>query len=309
MVNVNELTQSHLINEYPKFNPIRRSPIWLRECRWDPKYKFQTSDKKKILLVDMILSGTIPKYQYSKIVQRLLAEHRELRVIVVTLKENYEDNEEIKKFCEKYGIGLKIVIPGLGLQTIIKTDFDRNQELKTLPLEDGWFPAAILQQARGLKRLSFSEVIDGFIVNLEVIRNDEQATIDLVHNTIDTLLRYHPSFTGQFGQFMKLSLFEKLLRINNPDSSDHVLHSFRVFLAGCPVIDKFYNKFCSLRYCTIYTNNKKSHNIYLGCTTWQPNLLWSLSRNIAELSRKKRDYLRYNIGKRVISQSSKAILH
>jgi len=243
MRDINKLIKKYLVKEYPQFSLITKSPIWLRKCRWNPKYKLQTDDKKKTLVADLILSGAIPKFQYSRIVKPLLDDHINFQVLIITLEENYEDNPDMKIFCEKNGIGLKIVIPGIGLQTVTKTNFDYSQEKRELPEEEGWFPAAILDSARGLDKIGFSDIIDDFIDHVETIGNDEQQTIDLVHNTIDSLLQYHPSFKGQFGQFMKLSNFEKLLKLSNPDSSDHVLHSFRVFLAGCPVINEFYESF------------------------------------------------------------------
>jgi hypothetical protein len=43
--------------------------------------------------------------------------------------------------------------------------------------------------------------------------------------------------------FLQLSHFENLLSSSNRAHSDHVFHSVRVFLIGCIILDKFYDKF------------------------------------------------------------------
>jgi hypothetical protein len=243
MEQVEKLIERHINEVYANSFTTDALPLWLKTEHWRPRFLLRSKDKKKILAIDIILSGVIPKYQYTKIVSKLLSKYRNFYASVVTLEESYEDNPEIEIFCKTYGIGLKIVIPGIGVQTIIRTEFDRPQEQKQLTLEDGWFPLTILEKAKGLSKLSFHKIIDNFVEKVRVLGSDEQKTLNLVHDTIDKLLSCHSSFTGNFGQFMKLSQFEKLLKLTDPNSSEHVFHSLRVFLAGCPVINEFYDQF------------------------------------------------------------------
>jgi hypothetical protein len=238
-----DVIKNHLKKEYSEFDIVSKFPKWLQECHWQPTYLLETKNKKKYLAVDLLLSGTIPSFQYTAIVHKIIQKHSNFSVIIVTLEESLEDNPGIEKFCKDYGIGLKIVIRGIGVETILATSFDAKPKTKRLPLEDGWFPSAILEKAKGLKRLGFYRVIDGFIRKAKSLGNDEKKVRDLVLQTIDTLIKCHPSFTSQFGHFMKLANFEILLRLSDPDSSEHVFHSFRVFLAGCPVINEFYDRF------------------------------------------------------------------
>ena len=195
------------------------------------------------MAIDIILSGALPQFQYAKIVHNLLAQHKGLRVIVITLEESYENNPTLKELCVNYNLGLKILLPNIGVQTIVRTDIDPVGQTEQLPSEDGWFPLAILNQCNGLKRLGFHVIIENFIAKVQGIGNDEQKTLKLVCETIDQLLSYHPSFKANFGQFMKLIHFEQILKLADPKSSEHIFHSFRVFLSGCPIINEFYKEF------------------------------------------------------------------
>ena len=237
-----DMIKKYLEESYPKLKFLKKYPKWIQKCHWRPNYLLTSEDKKVFLAIDLILSGSIPMYQYTTIIPKLLEENPNLSLMIITFEDSIEDNPEIERFCIANNIGLKIVIPGIGLQTILGTKLDVCQT-EELTLEEGWFPTVILEKAKGLKNLYFHNVIDAFIENVEAIGDDEQKTLDLVNKTVDKLLRYHPSFSDQHRQFMKLANFEAILRFDNPGSSEHAIHSFRVFLAGCPVINEFYNIF------------------------------------------------------------------
>jgi len=61
---------------------------------------------------------------FQTIIPKLLRNNKKLRVVIITLENSYEGNLGIEEFCNNHQIGLKIVIPGIGLQTIVRTDLD-----------------------------------------------------------------------------------------------------------------------------------------------------------------------------------------
>ncbi len=251
MKKTEKIIRDHIKSSFPDYDIAASVPLWLRGQNWVPYCLLFNESQNQFLAIDIILSGTIPIFQYNKIVKQLLSDQENFRVIIIVLEEGYEENPEIASYCIEANIGLKIIIPGVGIQTIVRSDFDSIIEQKELPLEDGWFPTAILNKAKELDKLCFHEIIDRFIDDVQLLGNDEQNTLELVHSTIDELLAFHPAFRNSIKHFMKLERFEKLLRLNDPKFKDHVFHSFRVFLAGCPVINEFYDFFLEAhtRYC------------------------------------------------------------
>jgi len=251
MNQVERLVERNIQRIFPDYSVAASIPSWLKGKHWKPRFLLESDSREMVLAIDIIPSGSIPQFQYSTIVTRLLADHNNFRVIIVTLEESYEENPEIEQFCSEHKLGLKVVIPGIGVRTIVGIDLDPDLEVKELPLEDGWFPRAILEKARNLTRLYFHKTIDKFIDSAEGLGNDRDRTLALVRATIDELLCFHPVFRNSIKHFMKLEFFEKLLRLGDPESSDHVFHSFRVFLSGCPIINEFYDMFygAHTRYC------------------------------------------------------------
>jgi hypothetical protein len=225
-------------------------PKWLAAARWKPAILVGVSSGR-LLAVDVIPSAVIPWTIYRQEVTRLLRGHKSLRVVVCVLEDGFSAHPEIERECKQLGVGLKVLLPGLGLETVLATDIDPPPREATLPKDEGWFPSAILTAASGLKHLQFAPKIDGFIRDLSATGPEQGDVFRLVCSTIDELLAQHPTFAPNIQQFMRLSQFETLLKLAAPGSSEHVFHSFRVFLAGCPIIDQFHNVFRSAheRFC------------------------------------------------------------
>jgi hypothetical protein len=226
-------------------------PKWLARARWKPEILVAAPSDGRLLAIDVVPSAAIPWTIYRQEVAGLLQRHKDLRVVVCVLEEGFSAHPEIKKECDGLGVGLKVLLPGLGLETVSQTDFDPKPRAAALPTEEGWFPSAILAAASGLRRFRFAPQIDRFIHELSATGHEQRTVFELVRSTIDGLLSQHPTFAPNIQQFMRLSRFETLFRLASPSSSEHVFHSFRVFLAGCPIIDQFHDVFRSAheRFC------------------------------------------------------------
>ncbi len=238
----NKLIEKYITSTYKSYKIADECPEWLKETKWRPQFVLVSTEEERVLAFDVLLSGIIPSYQYS-VAKELLNQRSDFRIVVVTLEESLDDNPETREFCEKNGIGLKIIEPERGLKTIHRIDIDPEAVEVELPVEDGWFPSSILNQARGLNNLIFSDVIDQFIDKVISLGNNEEATKDLVFETLAKLVNNHSSFSDNLHQFMQLARIEEMLKSILPETSDHVLHSFRVFLAGCSIVNEFYEQF------------------------------------------------------------------
>lgn len=187
-------------------------------------------------------SGAVARTLYQQEVVRLVKSHKNLRAAICILEEAVESHPELERFCHESGLGLMVLLPGLGVQSRVRTDLDPPVVQAALP-DEGWFPSVLIDRACGLARLSYAAELDAFCDAMRAAADDRRGAFGVLRDTLDRLLGTHPIFRGNIGQFMRLANFEKLLRMASPDASDHVFHSFRVFLAGCPVIDRFYDVF------------------------------------------------------------------
>ncbi len=186
-------------------------PKWLVRARWKPEILVRTPSDKRLLAVDVIPSAGIPWTIYRGEVRPLLQHHSSLRVVVCVLEEGFCRHPEIEQECEQLGIGLKVLLPGLGIETKVKTDLDPSAVATAISKEEGWFPSAILTAASGLKHVRFAGPINRFIQDLDATGQDLDAAFGLVRSTIDGLLGQHPTFGPNIQQFMQLSRFERLL--------------------------------------------------------------------------------------------------
>jgi hypothetical protein len=197
---------------------------------------------RRIVAVDLIPSANVPTSIYREEVRSLKQEHPRLRVIVCVLESHLEFFPETEVFCRDLGCGLQSLIPEVGLQTVVTTDLDLAGEID-VAIEPGWFPERILNAATNLTNLSFHQTINKFCEQVVPLAEDEGTVTNLVKETVDRLLQDYPECHANVGSFMKLAHFESMFREAGPAATEHVLHSFRVFLAGCAVINRFYESF------------------------------------------------------------------
>jgi hypothetical protein len=252
-------------------------PQWLKDSRWKPQIVLGNHNMNNIIAVDIISSGVIPRMQYRGEVKPLLDTHTCLRTIVCVVDDALEQHPEAETFCKDLGLGLYVFHPRLGLEPVVRIDSKQAPLSKELPTEKGWFPEAILEHTRRLNNLSFRNVILDFSNRVNTLNNDRDKTCQLIKDTIDSLMQKHPIFKSNVSHFMKLHHFEKLFEFASPGATDHVLHSFRVFLAGCAIIDSFYNHF------------RKAHHLNHGSSGEKVNIeyIWLLTSIFHDIGRPK----------------------
>jgi hypothetical protein len=217
-------------------------PAWLDRSRWKPSFCMALPNDGRIVAVDLIPSANVPRFIYREEVHALKQKHPQLRVIVCVLDKQLDAFPETEAFCREIGCGLQTLIPEVGLQTVVTTDLDRADEIEGV-VEPGWFPKHILDKAANLTNLSFHQTINDFCQKVVPLADNEDAVTNLVYETVDRLLQHYPNCHASVGSFMKLAHFESMFRQVVPTATEHVLHSFRVFLAGCAVISRFYESF------------------------------------------------------------------
>lgn len=154
-----------------------------------------------------------------------------------------EEDPDLPRFCRSIGIDLQAVIPSVGTEVLSEPPVQ--SVIPLVPPPGGQFPRAILDSVQGLSNLCFSSILDSFVDDIFHCAGNDKKTFAIVKETIDKLLVSHPNFRVEPVPFMRLSNFENLLGGIGVDTSDHVFHSFRVFLAGCPVVSRFYRLFQS----------------------------------------------------------------
>jgi hypothetical protein len=216
---------------------------WLLKSSWTPSkcLRITNDGRKRLIAIDIIRSGEIPKAIYHE-VAKLQNAHKNLRVIVCVSEEGYASHVDLKNYAEENKLGLKIIIPSSGLKTIVTTDLDGGVPTNRKKVNNDWFPKPLLIASKKLTNLSYHQILDEFANSAEGETNIQNIMI-LIKKTLEKLFSSYPECCPNIASFMKLENFEKLLKITNPEANEHVIHSFKVFLSGCPVIHKFYKTF------------------------------------------------------------------
>lgn len=275
-------------------------PMWLQASKWKPDLVL-SGKAHAIMAVDVALSGSVPHIFYREVVGPLLRDHKKLKVLVCLPRTLFDQSHDTAKFCQRLGIEVRLMGFGLGLEPVPPVPLHAQpvQPAGPLPHRVGQFPQPILDRATGLNKLLFSGILNGFVNKIPQCGDSDTRTLALVKKTVDALLRCHPHFRAERDPFMRLLSFENLLKTASIESSDHVFHSFRVFLAGCPIVDQFYRQFSQSAQKYAICRQGEMHVEY----TW---LLTALFHDIGRPKEALKDFVAQEIHDDEISITGKA---
>ena len=251
-------------------------PRFLNKYRWRPRFVFLDSKNKNYIAVDFIFNQRLSERIYKEEVFLALKENKKLKVCLFT--PSIYEYGLLKKFCRKASIGLKIYNTN-EINTIVSLPFEKlGRIIVKKAKKEGWFPKVVLNEVKKVKRISFKDLLKDLAKKLEENKSKDKQ-FSLIKRYLDKMLQSCHDFEGDSIPFMNLASFESLLQLSNIENRDHVFHSFRVFIIGCVIIDKFYDKFVGY-FKEIFPGTKKINIEYI----W---LLTSIFHDIGKVKQKR----------------------
>lgn len=229
-----------LIEKYLGWKKIDKHPRLFSRYEWRPRCVFYESKIKIYIAVDIIFNQQFSKKIYINEAARVLREHTNVRICLFS--PSGSEYKKLKLFCKKCGFGLKIY-SNESINTVYPFKSEKVEKVVRKKVKkEGWFPQIILNESKKITKLKFKNQLVHLAKKLGKTTNKEKQ-LTFVRNSINKMLKTHPSFLGDDIPFMRLSMLENLLNFSDLKCKDHVFHSARVFLIGCIIIDKFYDKF------------------------------------------------------------------
>ncbi len=224
-----------IITRRYKWTCLEKPPRYLSKYKWRPKYIFYNKKNKMYIAIDMVFNQQLPIKIFDKEIFPALHKYKDLNVCLIA--PSYNEYNYLKVFCKKNRIGLKIY-NNIDINTIIPLSFEKLGGIyKKKIKKEGWLPKIILNDIQNIEHICFKDLLINLTKKLRKYNSNEKQ-FGLVCKYIDKMLQYHSDFIGDKIPFMKLSNFEHIF-----NERDHVFHSIRVFIIGCIIIDKFYDKF------------------------------------------------------------------
>jgi len=266
-----------LVEKHSGWEKLDKHPKLFDKYAWRPRFVFYDPKNKIYIASDIVFNQQFSKKIYVNESVSLLQKHANVRVCLFsTIDSEYK---ELKTFCRKHGFGLKIY-SSVSINTVQPFKSEKVERIIKKKLKkEGWFPHIILSEVKKVKRLKFKHLLIALAKNLEKTRSKEKQ-LSLVRNSINKMLKTHPSYLGDDIPFMRLSNFENLLSFSDVKCNDHVFHSARVFLIGCIIIDRFYDKFSNY------------YKEILGTSRISVEYVWLLSSLFHDIGRIKQNLYR-----------------
>lgn len=222
------------------WKPIECAPKYLEKYRWAPKLIFYETTKKQYIAIDIVFNQLLSQRIYEKEALVALKENKNLSICLLIPSQC--DRYLLKSFCQKNKIGLK-VFGSFGISTVVPLPFETVSRIKIVKAKkEGWFPQVILDEVKKVSKINYALILKEMVGSLEKNKTEEKQ-YDHIRKYLDKIFKSHPDFIGDSTPFLKLLNFENILKYSGVNNRDHVLHSVRVFMIGCIVIDRFYEEF------------------------------------------------------------------
>lgn len=257
-----------------------QTPKFLEKYRWKPKLIFFEPSTHNYIAVEIIYNQRLPYNIFKKEIIKALSKHKNFNLCLLTPAEHNYDI--LKKICRKNDIGLKIFTYS-SVSTIVPLGFEKiNKIVRKQYKAEGVFPRVILNKLKNVENVYFADSLKNLSIKLSNTRSrDRQYSI--ICKFINAVLQSNHNYIGTNMPFMKLSSFENMDYFK---TTEHVFHSFRVFLVGCIIIDKFYDKFISY-----------FREILPGCGELKIEYIWlltSLFHDVGRIKQNIENLIKYN---------------
>lgn len=215
-------------------------PSFMSKYKWQPHCIFLSRSDNKYIAGDIIYDDHWSRKIYENEAVRAMRENKNLEVCLFT--PFYSPLERLQSFCKKQGFALKVFTGG-SVTSIVPLSFEKLPKIhRRVKGPEGWFPDSILKGVKDISNLKSKDELHKLAQSLENDRTHEGQLAN-IKTYLDRMLKEVPYLPADSLPFMRLSHYESMLKCSNIEYIDHTLHSARVFLFGCSVIDRFYDKF------------------------------------------------------------------
>ena len=220
-----------------QFDELPHPPDYMEQYSWVPTFFLRHIRTQSEVGFEVIRTTVLPK--------RILQEAKRAQdenpgFSVVLLVHVDASTESVVDFSRQQGFGLS-VFAGAALSPLVPGRFDE-AGARPIPTQKrgGWIPDAICEHAERLQRVRAAPIIRG---SLDILgRHDARASLAIaaVETALEDIIADQQSRFAAALPFYRFVLLERLLRLKQPEASDHVIHSFRVYVTGCILLEHFW---------------------------------------------------------------------
>ena len=160
---------------------------------------------------------------------------------VVVIASLTNANEDVSSYCRDQGFGLLVFTADV-IQPVLAPKYAaREPERRRRRAKEGWIPEAVCKRAAALGNIRVASAIRR---SLDVLSHPDAELGEAaacVERALKDIIKDQREHLAVPVPFFKLETLEKLLDLQGILRSDHVVHSFRVYVTGCVILDHFWD--------------------------------------------------------------------
>ncbi len=211
-------------------------PRYLDRYEWAPEILLRDKTSSRFVGFEIVRTKTLALRSLDA-AAKAQAENNDFAVAVLA---NLDvAGVELESLCKEKGFELYVftsssitlLLPG-------RISLERKFAAGTASRE-GWIPDAIAEHASEVESSKYADVIREVIPALTAPDTELDQAVDTVKKAVSTIMDRQQKHLASRLPFYRLGHFEGILRLSDPEASEHVIHSFRVYVAGSVIIEHF----------------------------------------------------------------------
>jgi hypothetical protein len=236
-------------------------PAYLQgyDYRWAPTFVLRHKQSGSIVGFELVYTAVLPLGVLEQ-AKRAQEEHDGFAVVLLTSLTNAGD--DLGEYCRAQGFGL-FVYTSETISPIVAAKFAKAVPIAASDLPDeGWIPSAVSEQVKGFNHIGAGEVIRAYVPRLGGSGVTLPQAMATVQSALDHVLtEQRKGFAAPF-PFYGLAGLQGLLLATGSPRPDHVVHSFRVYVTGCVILDHFWDVFDAAWQSHIWHGNARIDDVW-----------------------------------------------
>jgi hypothetical protein len=222
-----------------QFEEPHSYPAYLAQYHWAPSFVLRHAATRLIVGFEVVYVDILPR--------RILAEARKAQqqhddfAVALAVSRGAESGTVVA-YCRQQGFGLWVFTSG-AVAPLLPPRGGITRPARRRAPRDGWIPPAIAGLASPLPQIRVAPIIKARMEILSAPGTPEPEAIGAVESVLAEITNTQRNHLTAPLSFYHLAGLQKLLRLHDPQASDHVVHSFRVYVTGCIVISHLWDLF------------------------------------------------------------------
>jgi len=224
-----------------RFNRPVTPPAYLDGYHWRPAMVLTHARSGRPVAFELVRSPEALSRRILEEARKALEEHDDLAVVLLA---HLDAAGGLGEYCRDNGFGLYVYFAETVSQMVPARCEAPLEVAPVARLSEGWIPRTIVEAALRLQAGRYRDLIAEALAVLGDPAAGLPKAVDAVRRAAEQVIARQEEYVAEPFDVYRMAVLEAIHRMQMPSSSEHVVHSFRLYVTGCVIIEHFWDFLC-----------------------------------------------------------------